>query len=240
MAVRAFVISLGPYRTQYDPPNGVVVLRGTASEIHPCAQWTPLAQDLFASGRTDAVFILDFSDLAANLPAELATSTLGPVMKPVQRCFMKVNPQDAVIVAAAATSALATKLVRNDLVSKAVKAAVYASPHPPNGRGTGPLPQTAHLLLGDKGAAQEARATFDGVFADVVYEIMPQKDKGTVMRSLAKAVQSFLPPPPTYEIPALPREEDALLCFSELKFSLDPDSRQMVQSVEDITRKVVV
>lgn len=48
VAVRVYVISRGAYHETYSPSDAVVVLRSSATDVHPCAQWTPLAQELFS------------------------------------------------------------------------------------------------------------------------------------------------------------------------------------------------
>eukprot|EP00668_Euglena_longa_P014503 GGOE01018493.1.p1 GENE.GGOE01018493.1~~GGOE01018493.1.p1 ORF type:complete len:241 (-),score=79.71 GGOE01018493.1:192-914(-) len=237
--VRVYVISRGPYRDMYAPQNAVVVLRSSASDIHPCAQWTPLAQELFSNDATDAVYVIDFADLLGELPAEIASPSLGPILKPLQRCFMKVNPQETVLVAAATTTALAGKLLRNDQVAKAVKALVFLSPQAPLGKAAQPLPHDVQLLFPSTSAAAASQGQLTAAFTNASEHIIEAGNMHAVMGSIARAVQSQLPP-------ALARsnhprrEEEDLLRFSELLFSMDIHSRQMTQKVVDITSKVPV
>ena len=55
------------YPQVYAPPKAVVILRSAASDVHPCVQWTPLAELLFQSTDLAAVYVFVVSDLIGEL-----------------------------------------------------------------------------------------------------------------------------------------------------------------------------
>jgi hypothetical protein len=63
------------------------------------------------SGHARALYIFDYSDFAADWPAELASPHLGRCAKPLARLFAKLNPEGAHLAAAAPAAPLALKLL---------------------------------------------------------------------------------------------------------------------------------
>uniref|UniRef100_A0A7S1NFK6 Uncharacterized protein n=1 Tax=Eutreptiella gymnastica TaxID=73025 RepID=A0A7S1NFK6_9EUGL len=258
--VRNFVISRGIYSQVYAPPKAVVLLRSAASEVHPCVQWTPLAELLFQSTDLAAVYVFDVSDLIGELASETSSPSLGPILKPLQRSFMKVNPQEATFIAASSTCALALKLLRDDpaFVGKCVDHVVCVSPPPSLPRGKGPgLQQAATALYTSETAAQAGPPVLDPLFAEQASHVQVQgTGKEAIMRGIAEVVaaarrggEASADGTGAAEAVALHQFQDRAsqqafvaqhnIRYSELIFTLDAASKQPIQEVVDITARVL-
>ena len=92
------------------------------------------AEALFARTACEALYVLDYSPLARDMPSELASPYPGRVAKPASRLLRKLNPADAILAADGADAALALKLLPT-LGDDVLRAAVVRHPHriPPAG-----------------------------------------------------------------------------------------------------------
>ena len=88
--------------------NGIAARRAASSagaasassSTHPLAALVdavPRADALFRDTRCEALFVVDYSPLARDLPSELASTFPGKVAKPVGRVMQKLNPRNAVL-----------------------------------------------------------------------------------------------------------------------------------------------
>ena len=103
--------------------NGIVARRAASSaaaasassSTHPLAALidaVPRADALFRDTGCEALFVVDYSPLARDLPSELASTFPGKVAKPVGRVMQKLNPRNAVFAASGADAAVLFKAMR--------------------------------------------------------------------------------------------------------------------------------
>ena len=244
--VHAFVISKGRYTEVYSPQNAVVVLRSTATSVHACVQWAPLAEMLFQDSGVTAIYVLDFSELMEELPKENASPVMGPILKPLQRCFLKINPHRATLVAASHTCSLAMKLMHNEYVRSMVSRLVLVSPQAPPMKAPA-LPQAVDVLHTSVEVAEKCAPLFAAAFAEVSHKQIEAAGRDGVMRCIAGLVLPHCPEPepaepvPEYmepEVFAQQKAERDAVRFAELRFNLDCDTKQATQQVVDITDRV--
>ena len=91
------------------------------------------AEALFARTACEALYVLDYSPLARDMPSELASPYPGRVAKPASRLLRKLNPADAILAADGADAALALKVLPtlgDDDVRRS--SATPAHPRPPS------------------------------------------------------------------------------------------------------------
>ena len=103
--------------------NGIAARRAASSagaasassSTHPLAALidaVPRADALFRDTRCEALFVVDYSPLARDLPSELASTFPGKVAKPVGRVMQKLNPRNAVFAASGADAAVLFKAMK--------------------------------------------------------------------------------------------------------------------------------
>eukprot|EP01059_Diplonema_ambulator_P002436 TRINITY_DN12081_c0_g1_i1.p1 TRINITY_DN12081_c0_g1~~TRINITY_DN12081_c0_g1_i1.p1 ORF type:complete len:1152 (+),score=374.87 TRINITY_DN12081_c0_g1_i1:110-3457(+) len=108
------------------PEKAVIILKG-AGKGDACSRWVLLAEMLFAKG-VKAFYVLDISALLKDVPKEMATVGLGPVLKPISRVVQKLNPKDGIIIGLANTCGLLAKLMRQEIMSSYISKGIAIQP----------------------------------------------------------------------------------------------------------------
>lgn len=124
----AFANTRSGYEVVFSPEQPVIVLKtkrpATAASLsgvpghspHPCAQWLPLSQLIFARQptTTHAVYVADTTMLSGT-PAEtdemVNGPTVGPLLRRLSNVMSRLNPHNGVLVAAGASAFLAFKFM---------------------------------------------------------------------------------------------------------------------------------
>nr|CCC54190.1 conserved hypothetical protein, fragment [Trypanosoma vivax Y486] len=113
----AFANTRPGYRVIFSPKEPLIVLKtkkSTDGRQHPCTQWAPLASILFTlrPSTTHAMYVVDTTSLSQTMEREESVApTGGPVVKRLSNVLAKLNPCDAVMVAAGVSASLAFKYV---------------------------------------------------------------------------------------------------------------------------------
>lgn len=114
----AFTNRRSGYEVVFSPQRPIMILKSKAPSTpqHPCLHWEPLSTIVHNAepNATHAVYVVDSSCLTGPeytaLP-EPPSTTLGPVLKKLRNSIARLNPLNARLVAAGASSFLAFKYV---------------------------------------------------------------------------------------------------------------------------------
>ena len=103
--MEVFALSREPYRPQHAPRGPFIFL----SHAHPSAAvgkpphvlqpWIELTTKVLGTSVYETAFVIHIAALMRELPAEIASPSLGPISKPLSRILAKLNAEDYTLVA---------------------------------------------------------------------------------------------------------------------------------------------
>ena len=202
------------------------------------------AEALFARTACEALYVLDYSPLARDMPSELASPYPGRVAKPASRLLRKLNPTDAILAADGADAALALKLLPT-LGDDVLRAAVVRHPHriPPAGLralvGAGALTARPADVACAPGGAPAAEADLRGALPAAVFREDADADANAVRSAFAAVVERSVRAIEAEDSVSGPPDwlmtDDAPVFYSKVTFEHDRRSKQIVQRVENVT-----
>ena len=202
------------------------------------------AEALFARTACEALYVLDYSPLARDMPSELASPYPGRVAKPASRLLRKLNPADAILAADGADAALALKLLPT-LGDDVLRAAVVRHPHriPPAGLralvGAGALTARPADVACAPGGAPAAEADLRGALPAAVFREDADADADAVRSAFAAVVERSVRAVEAEDGVSGPPDwlmtDDTPVFYSKVTFEHDRRSKQIVQRVENVT-----
>eukprot|EP01064_Diplonema_japonicum_P035149 TRINITY_DN7531_c0_g2_i1.p1 TRINITY_DN7531_c0_g2~~TRINITY_DN7531_c0_g2_i1.p1 ORF type:complete len:1142 (+),score=314.94 TRINITY_DN7531_c0_g2_i1:33-3458(+) len=228
---KLYTLSNGEYKMIQSPQRAVVLLKG-AGKGDAVSRWVLLAEMLFGKG-VKSFYVLDISALLKDVPKEMATTGMGPVLKPISRVIQKLNAKEVTLVGLASTCGLMAKLLRQEIISMYITKGVAIQPENSLQPIRDPLPPTPvpfHLMhIGSANEAEIEQWKTMNAGAVTASLIRPKAD---LKEAIASAVVGLLQEDGVFDTLSPVAEID--IKGYEIVFTLSPYTKMTEQTYKEV------